>query len=223
MKKYLPTIIFVLAVLGILIFAIVSASSSKNDSTGTDGAVKVSDQDAALLKQGPSKGPADAKVVLTEFGDFQCPVCANFEVSILQKEIFPAYGDKISFVWKHFPLTPQPHKNAQNAAVASEAANDQGKFWQMHDKLFATQNEWSELGDPASKFAEYAGQIGLDVDKFKSDYVSKKYDDKITADKNLGTKLQVQGTPTFFVNGKQVANDGGPDALKKAIDEALKK
>ncbi|MCC7289216.1 DsbA family protein [bacterium] len=222
MKKYLPTIIFVVAVLGLLVFAIFSASNSKNDSSNATTSVKANDQDAALLNQGPSKGAENAKVTLVEFGDFQCPVCRNFEISILQKEIFPAYGDKIKFVWKQFPLNPQPHKNAFTSAVASEAANDQGKFWQMHDILFDKQTEWSELDDPAAKFAEYAGQIGLDVEKFKSDYASKKYDDKINQDKNLGQKLQVQGTPTFFVNGVQVATDGGPDAIKKALDEALK-
>lgn len=221
-KGYLPTIIFVVVVAGLLGFAIFSASSNKNDSSGdSNSPVKVSDQDMALLKEGPSRGPEDAKVVLTEFGDFQCPVCSNFETQILQKEIFPKYGDKIRFVWKHFPLNPQPHKNAFNAAVASEAANEQGKFWQMHDILFAKQVEWSDLSNPADKFAEYAGSIGLDVGRFKSDYGSKKFDDRINADKNLGQKLSVQGTPTFFVNGVMVPNDGGPDSLKKALDNAL--
>lgn len=221
-KSYLPTIIFVIVVAALLGFAIYSASSSNNDSSADNNSpVKVSDQDMALLKEGPSKGPDDAKVVLTEFGDLQCPVCSNYETQILQKEIFPNYGDKIRFVWKHFPLNPQPHKNAFNAAVASEAANAQGKFWQMHDILFAKQAEWSDLDDPASKFADYAGQIGLDVGKFKQDYGSKKFDDRINADKNLGEKLSVQGTPTFFVNGVMVPNDGGPDGLKKALDNAL--
>lgn len=221
MKKYLPTIIFVAAVIGIIVFAIVSASSSKNDSTGQEP-VKVSDQDAALLKQGPSEGKADSTIILTEFGDLQCPVCLNYH-KLLKSDILPNYGDKIKLVWKHFPLNPTPHKNAFNAAVAAESADVQGKFWPMHDKLFDTQTEWSDLANPEDKYADYAGQIGLDVSKFRSDYESKKFDDKINSDKNLGTKLQVQGTPTFFLNGVQVPTDGGPEGIKKALDAALKK
>jgi len=223
MKKYLLPALFTLAVIGIIVFAVRAATNPENDAKPEDTqspSVTVSDADKASLQEGQTFGSTSKKVVLTEFSDFQCPACKFYEPTV--KEIRETYKDKLTFVYKHFPLSPSPHKNATFASYASEASAKQGKFWEMHDKLFETQDEWGELDDPKEKFVGYASSIGLNVDQFKNDYDNKAGEEVIKRDKEFGTKLKLKGTPSFFIDGKVLDLKGDPTALKKAVEDAIK-
>jgi len=129
-------------------------------------------------------------------------------------QILTQYPKAVKFVYKEFPLPM--HQNAMNAARAAVAAKRQGKFWEMHDKLFANQRELQ-----LEKLKEYAQQIGLDMVKFEQDLVAPEVQKEIEEDKQLAAQAQVTGTPTLFVNGKRVTNRS-VDGLKSIIDEALK-
>lgn len=137
-------------------------------------------------------------VTVVEFSDFQCPACLSVQEPL--KQILAKYEGKVELVYRHFPLV-SIHKNATLAAYASEAADMQGKFWEMHDMLFTKQAEWSELSDPMSVFVGYSEQIGMDTAKFAADLESQAVKDVVTTDVLASTRYRLSGTPTFFVNG----------------------
>jgi protein-disulfide isomerase len=222
MKKKLSPILVTLGIVGAILFVVFAVMNPSNDSKPGDSTEKpkvvATNSQKEQMKQGNSKGNLDSKVVVTEFGDFQCPACANVE-EILKQSLFPKYGDKIKFVFKHLPLT-EIHKNALSSSYAAEAAAVQGKFWEMHDLLYAKQAEWSEIADPQPKYEAYASQIGLDVAKFKQDMKSKDVKAIVEKDKKLGEDLKIPGTPSFFVNGEFVELNAITD-LTNAIEKAL--
>ncbi|MCC7543559.1 DsbA family protein [bacterium] len=223
MKKYILPALFTLIVVGIIVFAVRAATNPANDAKPEDTqspSVALSEEDKAALKEGQIYGSSDKKIVLTEFADFQCPACKFYEKTV--EELRNTYKDQLTVVFKHYPLYPSPHKNAQVAAYASEAAAKQGKFWEMHDKLFETQDDWSELDDPKETYITYASGIGLNVDQFKSDYDNKAGEGDIRRDKDFGTRLKLKGTPTFYLDGKLLDLKGDPSALKKAVEDAIK-
>lgn len=150
------------------------------------------------------KGAKDGKVTLVEFGDFQCPACGAFEPIV--RQVMADNKDTLKFSFRHFPLT-QIHKNALLAAKASEAAGLQGKFWEMHDILYDKQEEWGEALNAREFIMVYATTLKLDTKKFSADLESKALEDKILAEFKEGVKLGVQGTPTFFINGKKVEDN----------------
>jgi protein-disulfide isomerase len=158
----------------------------------------------------PSFGPADAKVTVVEFSDFECPYCSKAAEVVTQ--IKQTYGDKVRFVFRQFPLSF--HQNAHAAAQASLAAHAEGKFWEFHDKLFENQRAL----DRAS-LEQHAKDVG--VKKLASALDSKTYAERVDADLKLGSDVAVQGTPTLFVNGKRVANPTDFAMVKSAIDAAL--
>ena len=137
-------------------------------------------------------------ITLVEFSDFQCPACLAVQEPL--KEILNKFDGKVEFVYRHFPLTTI-HKNAQVAAQAAEAAGLQGKFFPMHDKLFATQSSWAGTSDPRETFVTYATELGLDKDKFLSDVDSQAVKDAVGVDMLASSRYALTGTPTFFVNG----------------------
>lgn len=137
-------------------------------------------------------------IILVEFSDFQCPACRAVQEPLTA--ILLKYQDKITMVYRHFPLS-NIHKNAQIAARATEAAYQQGKFWEMHDLLFEKQTEWAELTDPREKLSEYAGEIGMEKEKFVSDLESDQTKQVVANDLLAATRYRLTGTPTFFVNG----------------------
>lgn len=163
-------------------------------------------------------GNPKAKVVLTEYADFQCPGCGAYYPIL--KQLTQEYKDKILFVYRFFPLE-QIHKNALTASEAGYAASLQGKFWPMHDLLFAHQTDWAELADPTQNFVDYAGQAGLNVDQFKKDYTSGKVTKYIKSQEQSALDLGLPGTPSMFINGKQIQNPQSLDDFKKLIDQAL--
>lgn len=174
------------------------------------------------------RGKKDSKVILIEYGDFQCPSClAYFPYG---RQTFEKYGDKIAFIYRQFPLT-QIHPNAMSAARAAEAAAKQNKFWEMHDKLYETQSSWANNAMNASKnFESLAKDLSLNIDQFKTDYASSEVNDRINTSINNGNKQGVTGTPTLFlvVDGKGEKIDAPQanthtEVYFKAIDAALEK
>lgn len=174
------------------------------------------------------RGPEDPKVILVEYGDFQCPGCAsaNPHINTLMSE----YDDRVAFIFRQFPLT-EIHPNARAAAGAAEAAGLQGKYWEMHDKLFYGQNTWANLDSSQRTdiFTDYARDLELDTETFKSDLAGDRVNKKISFDRALGRKQGVNATPSFFLNGEpldtEAANgltNGSLDAIKSLLDEALK-
>jgi protein-disulfide isomerase len=159
------------------------------------------------------KGKVSAPVTIVEFSDFQCPYCARLQPTL--KEVLKAYPEEVRLVYKHYPLSF--HKQARNAAKATEAAREQGKFWEMHDLIFENFNKLTE-----NMFSEFAQKLGLDSAKFKADYASNKYDNQIQADISIARNVSVTGTPTLFMNGKRMQRRSTED-FKEAIDKILKK
>ncbi len=144
----------------------------------------------------PVTGNTSSTVVLQEYSDFQCPACGAAQPVV--KQLLEKYGASIRFEYKHFPLT-KIHVNAYNAALASECANDLGKFWEMHDKLFANQTKLS-----STDLKQYAQDLGLDTTKFNACYDARAKKSVVDADVKEGTAKNVQGTPTFVLNGAAV-------------------
>jgi protein-disulfide isomerase len=161
----------------------------------------------------PVRGPKNAPITVVLFSDFQCPFCSRVEPSI--SELEKAYPGKVRVAWKNFPLSF--HSNAKPAAEAALAANEQGKFWEMHDILFKNQQALS-----AADLEKYAKDIGLDMGKFKAAIDSHKFAAQIDADTKQGSDLGVSGTPAAFVNGQLISGAQPVDAFKKIVDAELK-
>lgn len=162
-------------------------------------------------------GPDDAKVKLVEFSDFQCPYCQLFQKTM--NEIVKTYGDKVQFVFKNLPLE-SIHSRAKSAAMAAECANEQGKFMEYSDKLFANQKIWGESKDN-KMFIGYASQLKLNTTQFTQCINDEKYKDKIESDLKEANDFGISGTPAIFINDK--FKNGAVDAaeLKAIIDAEL--
>ncbi len=187
-KQFLAIIaVIILAFVGIIAF-----SGNKSDSGGSGK--------AGTLTQ-HTEGQGQSHVTLVEYGDYQCPFCGEFYPVV--KQVQAEFSQQIFFQFRNFPLT-NLHQNAFAGARAAEAAAMQNKFWQMHDLLYESQQQWSSASDATTFFNQYAQQLGLNLTKFKADYGSSKVNDLINADTAEGNKLKVSGTPTFFLDGKQI-------------------
>lgn len=162
------------------------------------------------------------KIQLIEYGDFECSACGQFYP--LVEEVFKKYSDKITFVFRHYPIDTI-HRNARAAHRSAEAAGLQGKFFEMYDELYKNQSSWSSSNNPVPVFENYATNLGLDMAKFKSDFASSSVNDTINADLSEGkSKYSVDSTPTFILNGEKLKNTdvGSIEAFSAKIDEALK-
>lgn len=166
---------------------------------------KFSDEETAkLIDTNSIKGDFSATVNFVEFSDFQCPFCARFATNTVSQidEKYVKNG-KVKIAFRDYPL--DFHKNAVPAALSARCAGEQGKFWEMHDIIFAKQSEWSEEADSASKFKFYAKNLGLDAKKFNGCFDSKAYINEIQKDLIAGIAAGISGTPGSFINGKEVA------------------
>jgi protein-disulfide isomerase len=164
------------------------------------------------------RGEADAAVTLEEFGDFECPPCSIMSGAIHQLE--KDYGSKLRVIFRQFPLPT--HAHAREAALASEAAHLQGRFWEMHDLLYKEQAVWSKAADVPALLDSYAGTIGLDLERFKKDMASPEVDARVTADHDEGASRGVSSTPTIFINNTVVPPPSlNPLGLRKTIDAVL--
>lgn len=183
----------------------------------TDSNSNAVTQDITISTTDHVRGKLDGKLTLVEFGDFQCPACGAYEP--LVRQVTADNKDTLKVVFRHFPLT-QMHQNALIAAKATEAAGLQGKFWEMHDILYDKQKEWSEGLNARDLILGYAASFKLDMKKFETDLNSKAVEEKILGELKEGTRLGVQGTPTFFLNGKKLENPQSLEAFDKIIREA---
>ena len=210
MKSLIIWSVVVLAIVGSL-FAIYKVAQAPSGGSAGGVAPEVSEIDR-------TKGPKDAKAVLIEYSDFQCPACASFFPAV--EELNEELSGELLFVYRHFPL-PQ-HKNAELTAYAAEAAGLQGKFFEMHDEIFKNQNEWAEEKDAKEFLKKYAQAVGLDVEKFLKDLDSREVKDKVSADISGALRAKVNATPTFFLNGKKVEGFRTYDEFKNIVREAVR-
>ncbi|MBL8785771.1 MAG: thioredoxin domain-containing protein [Deltaproteobacteria bacterium] len=162
---------------------------------------------AAALTPAPN-----AVVEIIEFSDFQCPFCSRVTPTL--KELKTTYGDKLKVTFLHQPLPF--HNNARPAALAAEAARKQGKFWEMHDKLFANQQALA----PAD-FERYAGEIGLNVEQFKKDIADPTLSGVVDQHQSIASAVGATGTPAFFINGKNLRGAQPVEEFKKLVDEEI--
>ncbi|MBI4098212.1 MAG: DsbA family protein [Candidatus Levybacteria bacterium] len=233
-KNYAPVLVVLLIIasflLGIL-FTKVQYLENGQGTVNTAGTV-ANDTTAQVptgpvdVKEGhlPVLGQEDAKVTIIEFSDFQCPFCEQ-----LWKETLPQIKKeyvetgKVKFAYRHYPL--DFHANAEKAAEASECANEQGKFWEMHDKLFENQAKWESQGaaDALTTFASLADEVGISGANLKSCVESGKFEKTVKDDLAEGTTVGVQGTPATYINGLLVSGAQPYSAFKTIIDQELAK
>jgi len=202
--------LLILAALVLIIGGIFFFTKAKTSAPGQGGTNKAASSHA----QGDNK-----KVVLVEYGDYQCPACGQFYPIV--KQLQAKYANDITFRFANFPLI-QIHKNAMVGARAAEAAALQGKFWEMHDLLYENQNTWSASSDPNPYFVQYASSLGLDITKFKQDMASQAVLNTINADTSEAQATGATGTPTFVLNGKKIENPSTYEAFSALIDQAIK-
>jgi Na+/H+ antiporter NhaA len=158
------------------------------------------------------RGPEDAPVTLVEYGDFECPYCGMAEPVI--RELLRDHGDDVQYVWRHLPLN-DVHPNAQLAAEAAEAAGEQGSFWEMHDVLLTHQDALT-----ATDLIRYAGELGLDTDRFADDLDRHVGAARVAEDVDGADLSSVTGTPTFFINGRRHYGAYDIDTLRRAVHAA---
>ena len=164
------------------------------------------------------KGSADAKINLVEYSDFQCPACSAYHPML--EQLSSDFGDRLAFVYRHFPLK-RIHPNAEMAARAAEAAGKQGKFWEMHDMIFDNQSNWSGMPSAKSAFVGYAESLGLDKKKFEDDIDSGEVKKSVDDDLASGEDSSVSATPSFYLNGKKITNPQSLDEFRQLITDAL--
>ena len=200
MRRYAPFIIVGL----VAALAIGGGTIFYRVKLATNPPLKISKEVAETKDTGHVLGPANAPIILEEFGDFQCPPCGKLSEPInqLQKQ------HNLRVIFREFPLPM--HSHAREAAYAAEAAGLQGRFWQMHDLLFREQPVWSNSPDARTLFNAYAGMLQLDLDRFKRDMDSSEVQQQVETDRRRGTLIGVQTTPTIFLNNQAVP----PEQLK---------
>lgn len=160
----------------------------------------------------PKKGKDGSPIVIVEFTDFQCPYCSRAQATL--EKIFTDYPDKVQLIFKDLPL--DFHKQAKDAHIASQCAQEQGKFWEYHDILFKNQSQLFP-----DKLKEYAKQLELDMDKFNQCFDTRKYEKYVNESLDQAQSLGITGTPTFFVNGRIVRGAQPYETFKQIIDEEL--
>lgn len=241
MKRILPFII-ILAVLGValgsawyLTRSLPSSStavgsqqpaSQSSSSSSTAAPQAAASQQPVANKGVPGAeppqvlGPPTAPAQLEEFGDFECPPCGLFHPIL--EEMHREFGDRLRITFREFPLVPT-HQHALAAAGAAEAAGMQAKFWEMHDLLYERQKDWKKEFDVRPIFEGYAREIGLDVERYKRDIAGEVVAQRIFQDGKRGHSLGVKGTPTVFLNGREVPFESlmQPDQLRGLIQREI--
>lgn len=225
MKRYLPFII----IAAVLIIALASAAMLMRSSKQMEATTQSSPAPQATSKPaGPIlpgadpphvQGQMSAPVTLEEFGDFQCPPCGALHPEM--KKIESEYGSRVRLIFRDFPL-PRIHKHAVLAARAAEAADMQGRFWAMHDLLYENQPMWAPMPDARPVFISFARSLGLDMQRFTQDIDGPQASARIAFDQQRGDSLGVKGTPTLFINGRELPpQEMTPEGLRAAINAAL--
>ena len=230
MKRALPFIIIALVLIaGVAAFVIFSSQRAGSNNagvlvtqpTGSTGSASSQASPTSTVSVTKPNVKVSSPVVLEEYGDYQCPPCGILFPVL--KQIEHEYGDQLRVVFRHFPLT-KIHKNAMMAAQAAEAAGNQGKFSQMHDRLYGTQNAWKDLADPRPMFIGYARELGLNTEQFTRDMDSAAVAQRIASDMQRGSNVGVSGTPTVFIDGQLLRYEATtPDGIRQGINYMLQR
>lgn len=233
MKRYLPFIIILVVLAGAVGITLAlwrrggSSNTSNTPYAGTNPAAQPGN--SATPSQTSPNAPGmtrpnvkvSSPVVLEEYGDYQCPPCGVLYPEL--KKIESEYGDQVRIVFHHFPL-PKLHKNAMAAARAAEAARNQNKFWEMHDRLYLNQKAWSDVDDPRPIFISYARELKMNVDQFTRDMESSEVEQRIIADLQRGSAAGVTGTPTVFIDSNMLRYEATtPEGLRRGINIMLQR
>src|SRR5437764_14999777 len=215
MKRYLPFVIVAAVALATLVSGAMLYRAKRLPAlTIAENSVAPR---AGAAESGHVRGRSDAPVTIIEFGDFQCPPCANLSEPINQLE--RDYRSRLRVVFRHFPLGN--HLHAREAALASEAADLQGRFWEMHDLLCREQSVWSKAQDERVVFNAYAGMLGLNIDRFRKDMESEQAKARVKSDEHQAAALGLANTPTIFINDRRVPPARlNPSGLRIAINAA---
>ncbi len=198
------TVLLFVFILGYYFYATNKETSGTQVKSST---VTVSDKDY-------TKGSKNGEVSIIEYADFQCPACKAYASVVSQ--IIKKYPNDVRLTFRHFPLI-SIHKNALLAATYAEAAGEQGKFWEMHDALFANQEEWGEALDAERKILAYGAALGLDVKALEATAKSDVVREKVVASYKEASTLKLQGTPSFFLNGSKVESGNLAQEVDKAV------
>jgi NhaA family Na+:H+ antiporter len=218
MKRFLPFVIMAAVLIAAVLVTWMLVRSSRQ--TDSNANTRASGAEPPGAEPPHIRGNPDAPVTLEEFGDFQCPLCGTYYGEL--KKIEDEFGSRLRVVFREYPLFPM-HEHALLAAQTAEAAGFQGRFWEMHDKLYENQKIWSEAKDVLPIFVDYAKQIGLDTDRFNRDLSSDTVAARVTQDGIRGHALGITGTPTFFINGKDVTGDSySPAGIREMINKELR-
>jgi protein-disulfide isomerase len=176
------------------------------------------DAGQVLSTGGTSRGPQDAPITLVEFGDYQCPSCKAYHPIV--EEVLARFPSQVRFEFRHYPLV-QIHPNAMAAHIAAEAAGRQGKYWEMHELLFQTQEQWSQSPNPESDFLTLANRLGLNANQFMQAVRSPETQQRILEDVIRARDLNVEATPTFYLNGDIVDPGGSVEEFARQIEFKL--
>jgi protein-disulfide isomerase len=216
MTKAGPVIVIIVAIVAAGGIAVYMSQGNSESADATPAPVP-----APAPGAGRVRGNPEAPVTLVEFGDYECPSCGYYHPVVM--ELMRRYPSEMKLQFHHFPLI-QIHPNAMAASLAAEAAGDQGKFWEMHDLLFENQRSWERRHNVEGYFLSLANQIGLNGAEFQQAFKAVETRDRVLADVRMGVDSNVQGTPTFYINGQLVPNDPPPgvEDLARLIESSLK-
>jgi protein-disulfide isomerase len=220
MKRVLPFVVIVAVLGGALLMARYWNRSTTETPRATPAADALAKPPVGPVRLGAEPphalGNPNAPVMLEEFGDFECPPCGLLHPVL--KTTKGEFGQRLVLVFRQFPMVSL-HAHALAAARAAEAAGLQGKFWEMHDLLYENQRIWHDAADLMPIFAEYATKIGLDLDRFKQDVTNEVVDQRIRLDQERGQWIGVNGTPTVFLNGREIPLESlTPEKLRVLIN-----
>jgi len=215
MKRYLPLIIAVAAIATLGSGTMPYRAKLPRPLTIPDKSVsREGDAESMHIRGNP-----EASVTLEEFGDFECPSCANLATFLDQ--LIKEYHPRVRLIFRNFPLPM--HQFARDAALAAEAAGLQGRYWEMHDMLFREQPVWSSATDAGILFDTYAETLGLDLNRFRKDVKSDKVRERFESDQARARSLGVTTAPTLFVDKREMGpNDRTPEGVRRLVDEAVK-
>ena len=228
MRRNLPLVI----IAGVLVIAIAGAwfalrsrqigasAPFTPQAAATPTASPVAEPTTSAAPQAALPGiPSNVAVTMEEYGDYQCPPCGLLHPEI--KKIQYEYGNRVNFVFRNLPLT-KIHKNALIAAQAAEAARLQNRFWQMHDRIYESQNEWKDQENPRQTFTGFAQSLGLDINRFARDMEGAEVQRRLAEDQQQASSLEVVGTPTIFVDGRQLKPEvTTAEGIRKGINIML--
>jgi protein-disulfide isomerase len=215
MKRYPPFIVVVVAIATL-------GSGAMPYRAKLPGPLTISDKSVSREGDAESmhiRGNPEASVTLEEFGDFECPSCANLATFLDQ--LIKQYHPRVRLIFRNFPLPM--HQFARDAALAAEAAGLQGRYWEMHDMLFREQPVWSSATDAGMLFETYAETLRLDLNRFRKDVKSDKVRERFESDQARARSLGVTTAPTLFVDKREMGpNDRTPEGVRRLVDEAVK-